>query len=73
MENENTFAMKSSAKIIWIGGIPITQTFTKSKKGSTWEMMRLTFHDKRDTIEISLESAKANWLVKALDLLSVTN
>ena len=53
--------------------MPITQTFTKSKKGNTWEMMRLTFHDKGDMIEISLESAKANWLVKALDLLSVTN
>jgi hypothetical protein len=73
LENENTFAMKPSAKIIWIGGMPITQTITKSKKGNTWEMMRLTFHDKRETIEISLESAKANWLVKALDLLSVTN
>ena len=73
LENENTFASKPSAKIIWIGGMPITQTFTKSKKGNTWEMMRLTFHDKRETIEISLESAKANWLVKALDLLSVTN
>ncbi|WP_396139908.1 B12-binding domain-containing radical SAM protein [Flavobacterium sp.] len=73
LENENTFAMKPSAKIIWIGGKPITHTFTKSKKGNTWEMMRLTFHDKRDTIEISQESAKANWLVKALDLLSVTN
>ena len=73
LENENTFAMKPSAKIIWIGGKPITQTFTKSKKGNTWEMMRLTFHDKRDTIEISQESATANWLVKALDLLSVTN
>jgi hypothetical protein len=73
LENENTLAMKPSAKIIWIGGKPITQTFTKSKKGNTWEMMRLTFHDKRETIEISLESAKANWLVKALDLLSLTN
>jgi len=73
LENENTFAMKPSAKIIWIGGMPITQTFRKSKKGNTWEMMRLTFHDKREMIEISLESAKANWLVKALDLLSVTN
>lgn len=73
LENEKTFAMKPSAKIIWIGGKPITQTFTKSKKGSYWEMMKLTFHDKRDTVEISLEAAKANWLEKALDLLSVTN
>lgn len=73
LENENTFASKPSAKIIWIGGMPITQTFTKSKKGNTWEMIRLTFHDKRETIEISLDSAKANWLLKALDLLSVTN
>jgi hypothetical protein len=73
LENENTFAAKPSAKIIWIGGKPITQTFTKSKKGNTWEMMQLTFYDKRETIEISLDSAKANWLLKALDLLSVTN
>jgi hypothetical protein len=73
LENENTFATKPSAKIVWIGGKPINQTFTKSKKGNTWEMMRLTFHDKRETIEISLEKDKADWLVKALDLLSVTN
>jgi len=73
IEKESYFTTKPLAKIIWIGGEPITETFTKSKKGNTWEMMRLTFHDKRGMIEISLESAKANWLVKTLDLLSVTN
>lgn len=73
IEKESLYTTKPSAKIIWIGGESITETYTKSKKGNTWEMMRLTFHDKRETIEISLESAKANWLVKALDLLSLAN
>jgi hypothetical protein len=73
LENENTLTMKPSAKIVWIGGKPVTQTFTKSKKGITWEMMRLTFHDKRETIDISIESAKAKWLIKSLDLLSLNN
>jgi hypothetical protein len=73
IEKESLFTTKPSAKIIWIGGTPITDTYTKSKKGNSWEMMKLTFHDKRETVEISLESAKANWLVKALDLLSLTN
>ena len=73
LEKEDNFATKPSAKIIWIGGKPLTESFTKSKKGNSWEMMKLIFHDKRDTFEFSLEKEKAAWLIKSLDSLSVSN
>ena len=73
LEKEDNFTAKPSAKIIWIGGKPIAETFTKSKKGSSWQMSNLIFHDKRDIFTISLETEKADWLIKTLDLVAVSN
>jgi hypothetical protein len=71
LEKETDFNIKSSAKVIWIGGKPILETFTKSKKGSSWEMTKLTFHNKTETFDISLEKDKAKWLVATLEKISV--
>ena len=71
LEKEENFNTKPSAKIVWIGGKPITEIFTKSKKGNSWEMMQLTFHDKRETIEISVEKDKGEWLMATLENSSV--
>lgn len=71
LEKETDFNIKSSAKIVWIGGKPTSETFTKSKKGNSWEMAKLTFHDKTETFDISLEKDKAEWLVNTLDKISV--
>ncbi len=60
------FSLKPSAKIIWIGNQPVIEHFTKSKKGNSWEMTKLTFHFKSDTVEISLEKDIANWLIAIL-------
>lgn len=73
LKTEVSFDVKPSAKIIWIGGKPLTESFTKTKKGNTWEMMKLTFHDKRESLEISLEKDKADWLLKSLELLTIAN
>ena len=73
LESEYTFATKPSAKIVWIGGKPLTENYAKSKKGNSWEMMKLTFHDKRETVEISLDNDKAEWLIKTLELLDISN
>ena len=64
------FTLKPNAKLFWIGNLPIVNFFTKSKKGATWEMTKLTFHFKTDTIEISLEKNQANWLLKSLNTLT---
>jgi hypothetical protein len=71
LEKETDFAIKPSAKVIWIGGKPISETFTKSKKGNSWEMMQLTFHDKVETFQISLEKEKAIWLIATLETTSI--
>jgi len=73
LEKEELFTTKPSAKIVWIGGKPLSETFTKSKKGNTWEMMQLIFHDKKETFEISLDKDKAEWLIATLEILSVSN
>lgn len=64
------FSLKPNAKIIWIGNLPIVDYFTKSKKGTSWEMAKLTFHFKTDMIEISLEKDQANWLLKTIKSVS---
>ena len=73
LEKETDYNIKPSAKIVWIGGKPISETFTKSKKGNSWEMMKLTFHDKTETFEITLDKDKAQWLVNSLETISVFN
>jgi hypothetical protein len=60
------FSLKPTAKIIWIGNQPIVEHFTKSKKGNSWEMTKLTFHFKSDAVEITLEKDIAEWLVNVL-------
>lgn len=64
------FSLKPTSKIIWIGNLPIVDYFTKSKKGATWEMAKLSFHFKTETLDISIEKDHANWLVKTIKLLS---
>jgi hypothetical protein len=73
LEKESDFNIKPSAKIIWMGGKPTITTFTKSKKGQSWQMMQLTFQTKLDTFEISVDTEKGLWLLKMLEFLSVNN
>ena len=73
LEKEESFFTKPTAKILWLGGTPQTETFTKSKKGKQWEMMTLIFHDKNDTFDILLEVNKGQWLLEKLALLHVQN
>ncbi|WP_133532803.1 B12-binding domain-containing radical SAM protein [Flavobacterium dankookense] len=70
---ETSFAVKSSSKIVWLGGKPHVESFTKSKKGISWEMMKLTFHDKRQIFDISLEKDKALWMIELLENCVVQN
>ncbi len=73
LEKEDTFNTKPTSKIVWIGGKPSAEEFTKSKKGQSWEMMKLTFHSKTETFEISLEKDKGLWLKDLLDKISIRN
>lgn len=65
------FSLKPNSKIIWIGSQPVIEHFTKSKKGNSWEMTKLTFHFKSDAVEISIEKDIANWLVNILPTIAM--
>ncbi|WP_162126184.1 B12-binding domain-containing radical SAM protein [Flavobacterium phycosphaerae] len=73
LEKEQLLSTKPSAKIIWLGGKPKTEIFSKYKKGHSWEMMQLSFHSNTGKIEIAVEKEKGEWLAAILDTLSVTN
>ncbi len=70
--NEPTLnTLKANAKIIFIGNAPSFTYFTQSKKGNTREMATLVFNNKRNTQEIQIAKAHADWLVALLPLLSI--
>ncbi len=71
LQEENQLQTKPNAKIVWIGGKPSVEFFTKSKKGNSWEMVKLTFHDKREILAISVEKEKGEWLVSILNKIYV--
>ncbi len=68
---EENFNEKPTAKIIWLGGKPAVEYFTKSKKGNSWDIMTLTFHDKKETFTIQVGKQEGEWLVKTLEKISV--
>jgi hypothetical protein len=65
------FVIKINSKLIWLGNIPIYQIITKNKKGVSWEMMELTFYEKKNTLSILITKEEGEWLLKTLDNLSI--
>lgn len=68
-----SYNTKSSAKVIWLGGKPITSVYSKSKKGQTWNLLKLSFHLKKESIEISLDQQKGEWFAHILTKLNITS
>jgi hypothetical protein len=73
LESDEEFSIKPTAKIVWLGGKPAIETFSKSKKGNYWEILRLTFHVKKESFSIQTTKAEGKWLVQILEKLSVSN
>ncbi len=68
-----SFKLKSNAKVVWLGGEPTLATFTKTKKGNSWELASLMFHQKQDSFSITVDQKQGIWLKSALLNLSVCN
>ncbi|MBG6187328.1 B12-binding domain-containing radical SAM protein [Flavobacterium sp. CAN_S2] len=73
LQEEEDFNIKPTAKIVWLGGKPAVEYFTKSKKGNSWEMMTLTFHDKKESFNIQTNKPEGEWLLEMLLKISVSN
>jgi len=73
LEEEQLIAIKPTAKLVWLGISPTMTTFFKSKKGRQWEMLTLTFQDKKETFRINLDRAQGEWLLSMLKKLAVAS
>ncbi len=71
LKDASDLKIRPNAKIVWLGSNPIVREFTKSKKGNSWEMTSLAFHDKRAVTVIEIGRAEAAWLVAVLPKLAV--
>ncbi len=73
LNSNEDFNVKPTAKIVWLGGKPSVEIFTKSKKGNTWEMMTLNFHNKKESFSVQANKVEGEWLAAILDKISATN
>ncbi len=73
LEEEVYKTAKDTARIVFAGTPPRMEIITKSKKGNTWEVALLTFISRRETLQIKLEPAQAAWLVKLLEIASLSS
>ena len=73
LNDDNQFSTKLTAKVVWIGGSPSAEFFTKSKKGNTWEMASLTFHDKRESFTVQTNKKEGEWLISFLEKIHISN
>ena len=73
LAEDDDFNIKPTAKIVWLGGKPSVAHFTKSKKGNSWEMMTLTFHDKKKSFAIQTNKNEGEWLLEILQKIAVSN
>ncbi|WP_298221857.1 radical SAM protein [Flavobacterium sp.] len=71
--DEQDFQLKPTSKIVWLGGKPGVELFTKTKKGNAWDMMALTFHDKKESFTIQTNKTEGEWLMAMLEKISIFN
>ncbi|MGC4102102.1 B12-binding domain-containing radical SAM protein [Ferruginibacter sp.] len=70
LSEEEYNTVKPNTKLVFLGNKPVTEIFTKSKKGSTWEMCSLLFETKQESFEIKVGKEEGLWLAGLLEKLS---
>jgi hypothetical protein len=73
LDDEETIIPKATTKICWLGGKPITEVVTKSKKGLSKELIKLTFHVKRESFDIQAEKEQGEWLANLVQKIALKN
>jgi len=73
LEEDLDFKIKPTAKILWMGGEPVLDYFTKSKKGNSWSMLKLTFQDRKQSFSIQTNEKEGEWLVETLGKTAISN
>ncbi|WP_434035853.1 B12-binding domain-containing radical SAM protein [Formosa sp. 4Alg 33] len=69
LQTEPSFSVKPTAKIVWLGKIPFVEEVSKTKKGTTYTSLKMTFYDKTDAYQISTPLDEGEWLLDMLEQL----
>ena len=66
LQDDDSFNVKPTAKVVWTGGKPVVSYFTKNKKGRSFETASLTFHDKKESFTVQADKEQGEWLASFL-------
>ncbi|TVZ28137.1 hypothetical protein JM83_3243 [Gillisia sp. Hel_I_86] len=67
------FSIKPTAKIIWLGVMPLVAEQVKTKRGITRHQLVMTFHSPTETFQLNIEKEIGDWLLETLAQLTPTN
>lgn len=73
LEKEHELIIKPTARIIWLGTSPLTNEFSKNKRGTTKNFLEFTFHDTLNSFKITTEKEKGHWLLNILEQITPQN
>lgn len=73
LQVEEPFMNKESAKVIWLGGLPLVSSYNKKKKGQVREIYEMSFHTKTNVVDVSMDKEHGEWFLDILDRLSVND
>ncbi len=71
LEEEELTTVKPNSKIVWMGNMPVAEKIIKTKKGSSWEILSLTFETKKETLNIKVNEPQGSWLYELFKKLTV--
>jgi len=70
LESEPNFKIQPTAKVVWLGGMPLIDEQIKTKRGVTRHQLKMTFHDTTETFQIIMEKEMGEWLLNVLEQLT---
>ncbi|MBP1841039.1 B12-binding domain-containing radical SAM protein [Formosa algae] len=70
LQIEPNFSVKPTAKIVWLGKTPFVEEVYKTKKGTTYTSLKMTFYDKTAAFQITTPLEEGEWLLQTLEKLS---
>lgn len=70
LAEDSAFNIKPTAKIVWLGKMPLLYEFSKTKKGQTKTFLELTFHTPAESFVITIEKDKGHWLLDLLETIT---
>ncbi|WP_316741308.1 B12-binding domain-containing radical SAM protein [Pedobacter antarcticus] len=73
LKDDHKLNTKPTAKVVWLGGKPELEYFSRYKKNKAIEMTVLTFHDKKESFTIQTNKEEGEWLSAFLQKIAVTN